>query len=71
VIEMSTEHPYRPLYAIAPAAPAARGASHETRIACGVLIVVSAIQIATGAQVIAGALGLAGGVGGLLSTWRS
>jgi hypothetical protein len=63
------EHPYRSLYALAPLPPP-RGAGREIRIACGVLIAVSAIQLATGAQVIAGALGLAGGVAGLLSTRR-
>ncbi len=68
---MSTDHPYRSLYALAPFAAAPRRAGREIRIACGVLIAVSAIQLATGAQVIAGALGLAGGVVGLASTRRS
>jgi hypothetical protein len=63
------DHPYRPLYVVRDAQPPSpRG---ELRAAFGVLIAVSAIQIVSGAQVIAGVLGLAGGAAGLLSTRRS
>jgi hypothetical protein len=64
-------HPYRNLYALARAEAPARAPHRELRIACGILIAVSAVQIASGAQLVAGALGLAAGVAGLLSTWRS
>ena len=64
-----TEHPYRPLFVERDHAPAA--AHHELRIAYAILIGVSAIQIFSGAQAIAGALGLSAGATGLYSTWRS
>jgi hypothetical protein len=63
-------HPYRPLYLETAPRPAARRPRDLTP-AYGVLIAVSAIQLASGAQIIAGALGLVGGITGLLSTWRS
>jgi hypothetical protein len=62
-------HPYRPLYQLA-TPPAARR-PRELAAAYGVLIAVSAIQLASGAQFLVGALGLSGGIAGLFSTWRS
>jgi hypothetical protein len=63
-------HPYRPLYELTAAPQTARPA-RELTIACAVLLAVSAIQIASGAQVIAGVLGLGGALAGFLSTRRS
>jgi len=63
-------HPYRPLYEAA-APPSERPHPRELVIAYGALIAVSAIQLASGAQIFAGALGLAGGVAGFFSTRRS
>lgn len=68
---MTMDHPYRSLYALARAEAPACASSRELRVACGVLVAVSAVQLASGAQVIAGALGLVAGVAGLLSTRRS
>ena len=62
-----TDHPYRSLHVPAIAEPAPVEPGREIRIACAVLIAVSAIQLASGAQVVAGALALIGGVAGLVS----
>jgi len=61
-------HPYRPLFVIAD--EPASAPHREVRVACGVLVAVSAIQIASGAQVIAGVLGALGGLAGIAQTWR-
>jgi hypothetical protein len=66
----SNEHPYRPLFMISDSGDPS-SSELDVRIACGVLIAISAIQIATGAQAVVGALGVAGGLAGLFSTWRA
>ncbi len=63
-------HPYRALYEVAPPSSAPQR-PRELTVAFGMLVAVSAIQLASGAQIIAGALGLAGGVAGFFSTRRS
>ena len=70
LLDPRIDHPYRPLF-VERVAPRESGSRREVRIACAILIGVSAIQILSGAQAIAGALGLSGGVAGLVSNWRS
>jgi len=66
----SLEHPYRRLYELALPAVADAPPVREVRVALGVLIGVSAIQLGSGAQIAAGLFGLSAGLIGLASTWR-
>ena len=67
-MQTSNEHPYRPLYARTDSLPSP--SNRDLQVACAVLIAMSAVQIASGAQAAIGALCIAGGVAGLFSTWR-
>jgi hypothetical protein len=64
------DHPYRPLFT-PELAPPARAPGRDLKIASAVLIALSAIQIATGAQTLVGAAGIAGGLVALFSTRRA
>lgn len=69
-MRISNEHPYRPLFAI-DEPDRSRGSHRDLQIGCAVLIVFSAIQLATGAQTLVGAAGIAGGLATLFSSWRA
>jgi hypothetical protein len=64
------DHPYRGLHVPAIASAPGSMSGRELHVAYGVLAAFSAIQIASGAQLVVGALGLAGALTGFLSTRR-
>ena len=69
-MRVSSEHPYRPLFAVDEPA-CSRPSERDLQIAAAVLIAFSAIQIATGTQTLVGAAGIAGGIAALFSSWRA